>query len=58
MNGRQAKKLRQLARRKENKELLEIHQSVEKYLKQLVKPAPRWIPTKVWRGVAKVFLNI
>jgi hypothetical protein len=58
MNGRQAKKLRQLARRQENKQMKAIMESVEKTLANLVKPAPRWIPTKVWRGIAKVFLNI
>ena len=58
MNGRQAKKLRQLARRQENKQMIEVMDSVEKTLHQLVKPAPRWIPTKVWRGAVKVFLNI
>jgi hypothetical protein len=58
MSGKQAKKLRQLARRQENKQVKDIMESVHKTLHDLVKPAPRWIPTKVWRGVAKVFLNI
>ena len=58
MNGSEAKKLRLLARRQENKNVKEIMESVNKHLAHLVKPAPRFIPTKVWRGVAKVFLNI
>lgn len=58
MSGRQQKKLRQLARRQENKKLDAMIDQVQKRLDGLVKPAPRWIPTKVWRGVAKVFLNI
>jgi hypothetical protein len=58
MNGRQAKKLRQLARRQENKQLIAMYDDVQRSLKELVKPSPRWIPVKVWRGVAKIFLNI
>ena len=58
MSAKQAKKLRQLARRQENGQVKEIMESVHKTLHQLVKPAPRWIPTKVWRAMAKVFLNI
>jgi hypothetical protein len=58
MNGRQAKKLRQLSRRQENKQMMEIMDETRKVLNKIVKPAPRWIPTKVWRGMAKLFLNI
>jgi hypothetical protein len=58
MNGRQSKKLRQLARRQENKQMIEIMEETRRKLNTLVKPSPRWIPTKVWRGMAKVFLNI
>lgn len=58
MNGKQAKKLRQLARRQESKRLIEIYDEVQESLKTLVKPAPRWIPRQMWRVMAKVFLNI
>jgi hypothetical protein len=58
MSGKNEKKLRQLARRHENKQLVAMYDEVQKSLKQLVKPAPRWIPRKLWRGLAKVFLNI
>jgi hypothetical protein len=58
MNGRQAKKLRQLARRQDNKQMKEIIDETRKALDNIVRPAPFWIPAKVWRGVAKVFLNI
>jgi hypothetical protein len=58
MSGKQHKKLRQLARRQENKKLIEIYDEVEKALKSLVKPVPRGVPRWLWRKAAKIFLNI
>lgn len=58
MSGKQNKKLRQLSRRQENKQLVELYDEVKATLKKLVKPAPWWIPKKVWRAMSKVFLNI
>jgi hypothetical protein len=58
MNGRQAKKLRQLARRQDDKQMKSFLGVAHGILDNIVKPAPRFIPTKVWQRVAKVFLNI
>lgn len=58
MNGRQSKKLRQIARRKDDKQMKSFLGVAHGVLDNIVKPAPRWIPTKIWKRVAKVFLNI
>jgi hypothetical protein len=58
MSGKAEKKLRQLARRKTNKELEDLITSIQKQIDDIRKPAPAWIPNKVWRWMGRQFLNI
>lgn len=58
MSGKTEKKLRQLARRKTNHELDTMLNSLQKQMDNIRKPAPAWIPNKVWKWLGRQFLNI
>lgn len=54
MSGRQDKKLRQLHR----KDFNEVIFSLEKRMRTLVKPPPRWCPLFLWKWAQSKFLNL
>ena len=65
MSGRTAKKLRQIYRKDLGKKAEEqrkmVDEKLQEYLKslgQIMKPAPRFVPTFIWVSLQKLFLNI
>jgi len=69
MNGREAKKLRQLYRRgmkgeiekqaEQQAELMrERLKKFEEEVGSLLKPPPKWIPEFIWVSLQRIFLNI
>jgi hypothetical protein len=65
MSQKQAKKLRQLYKRDLGKKAEEqrkmVDEKLQEYLKtlgQIMKPAPRFIPTFIWVSLQRIFLNI
>jgi len=56
MSDRQAKKLRRLYR----KDIAEIKARVIsdfQFFGRVIKPKPKWFPTKLWHKSIKIFLN-
>lgn len=69
MNGKQAKKLRQLYKRNLHQEVVkqadkqaeafqERMKKFEEDLGQLLKPAPKWMPEFIWISLQRIFLNV
>jgi hypothetical protein len=65
MNGKQAKKLRQLYKRDLGKRADQQAKLVDAQLKEytekldvILKPAPKWIPEFIWLSLQRIFLNI
>ena len=58
MSGKQEKKLRQLHRRKVNRQMNELVDEVKQHVKNIHKPAPRFFPKRLWRWLGRQFLNI
>lgn len=65
MSQKTAKKLRRIYRKDLGKKAEEqrkmVDEKLQEYLKtlgQIMKPAPRFIPTFIWVSLQKLFLNI
>jgi hypothetical protein len=58
MSGKTAKKLRQLHRRDFNTKMEGVIGDIQSQMRQIVRPAPRFFPKRLWRRLGKVFLNI
>lgn len=58
MSGKTEKKIRQLQRKQVNHKLNELVDSVSEKMRHIHKPAPKWIPKRLWRWLGRQFLNI
>lgn len=54
MNGKQAKKLRQIVRKDYQKQIEEMAKIFSNYMK----PKPRWVPLFIWVKLLRIFIKI
>lgn len=58
MSGRQDKKLRQLYRRDFAHRMNDTLEDIQNQMTKIHRPAPRFFPKRLWRGLGRIFLNI